>query len=481
MSSVPSYLWLSRHSIFYFRIVVPGVLRPLFPCSEIRRSLQTRCKREALIRGRELLLQVRQLYTQAFQGIRPSLDSLRGAWEAGGKRVASWAAWLRQQQLVALAEKPLEQWEGGKGNGPQKLRSAPSRAKQGQPDTLVADAPSNAPRFSKVVQECLEQQSHEGVAAKTLSDKRSVAELMIRIVGDLPVDLITRQDARKFREMALKLPPRMNQLPEGQSLEQIIETATTTISLTTFNNYVKNLTTFFSYAIREGYCERNPFDGLRVRQRGKVSEERSVFTEDDLRRLFSKQVYASAKSAQPHKYWLPLLGLYTGARLNELCQLYLDDVVRINGIDCLHIRATRPDQKLKTVTSERLVPIHSKLKALGFLEFVQAQREAGHQRLFAELTLHKAHGYAAAPSKWFTRVRDQLGFRDGVERKDFHSFRHTLADHLKQKGIVESLVGGILGHQSGGITFSRYGKDFRPEVLAPVVEAVDFDALTWMG
>ena len=53
MSSVPSYLWLSRHSIFYFRIVVPGVLRPLFPCSEIRRSLQTRCKREALIRGRE--------------------------------------------------------------------------------------------------------------------------------------------------------------------------------------------------------------------------------------------------------------------------------------------------------------------------------------------------------------------------------------------------------------------------------------------
>ncbi|WP_317847451.1 DUF6538 domain-containing protein [Pseudomonas sp. HTZ2] len=244
MFSVPSYLWLSRHSIFYFRIVVPGVLRPLFPCSEIRRSLQTRCKREALIRGRELLLQVQQLYTQAFQGIRPSLDSLRGAWEAGGKRVASWGAWLRQQQLVALAQKPLELGEGGKVRGPLKPGSAPSRAKQGQPDRLIADAPSNAPRFSKVVQECLEQQSHEGLAAKTLSDKRSVAELMTRIVGDLPVDLITRQDARKFREVALKLPPRMNQLPEGQSLEQIIETAISTISLTTFNNYVKNLTTF---------------------------------------------------------------------------------------------------------------------------------------------------------------------------------------------------------------------------------------------
>lgn len=57
---------------------------------------------------------------------------------------------------------------------------------------------------------------------------------------------------------------------------------------------------------------------------------------------------------------------------------------------------------------------------------------------------------------------------------DFHSFRHTFADHLKQKGGAESLVGGVLGHQSGGIAFSRYGKDFRPEALAPVVETVPF-------
>ncbi|MGC8102131.1 DUF6538 domain-containing protein [Metapseudomonas otitidis] len=99
MSSVPSYLWLSRHSIFYFRIVVPEVIRPLFPCVEIRRSLQTRCKREALIRGRELLLQVQRLYTQAFQGIRPCLNALCGAWEAGGKQVASWAGSLSSDGL----------------------------------------------------------------------------------------------------------------------------------------------------------------------------------------------------------------------------------------------------------------------------------------------------------------------------------------------------------------------------------------------
>lgn len=91
--------------------------------------------------------------------------------------------------------------------------------------------------------------------------------LLTRIIGDMPIDRITRKDAHLFREAALKLPQRLHQLPD-QPLEQSIAEATSTISVTTFNNYVKNLTTFF-YAAREGYCSRNPFDGLCVRIRRK--------------------------------------------------------------------------------------------------------------------------------------------------------------------------------------------------------------------
>lgn len=461
MSNIPSYLMLSRHSVYYFRIVVPEVIRPLFPQREIRRSLQTRCRREALIRGRELLPQVQRLFTEAFQGERPSLDLLRGAWEAGSNRLASWASWLRQQQLVSNFEGVLAQ--------PQ---AQPANAQERATRALVKDRPNLAPKFSVVVEEHLREQAREGVSLKTLDDKRAVAALLVRVIGDHPINLISRKEAHQFRETALKLPPRIHQL-SVTSLEQAIAQAETTISLTTFNNYVKNLTTTFAYAMREGYCEKNPFDGLRVKQRGKVSEERSAFTEADLRALFDKTRYAPADGPKPNQYWLPLLGLYTGARLNELCQLRLDDVVVINGIDCLHIRQGSPDQKIKTDSSERLVPIHSRLKALGFLEYVGRLRSEGHVRVFPELTRHKKHGYSAAPSKWFARVRAQLGFEG---KKDFHSFRHTLADHLKQKGVSEALVGGILGHQTGGITFNRYGKDFRPELLAPVVESVSLDA-----
>ncbi len=188
--------------------------------------------------------------------------------------------------------------------------------------------------------------------------------LLARITGDMPIDQITRKDPHLFRVTALTLPPRLQQLPD-QLLEQSIAEATTTISVTTSNNYVKSLTTFFSYAVREGYCSRNPFDGLRVRIRRKVSEERSAFSAEDLKALFNVTTYAPAHSPKPNQYWLPLMGFYTGARFNELCQLYTDDVLTIYGIACIRIRATRSDQKLKTASSERLVPLHSKLLALG--------------------------------------------------------------------------------------------------------------------
>ena len=220
MSNIPSYLMLSRHSVYYFRIVVPDVIRPLFPQREIRRSLQTRCKREALIRGRDILAQVQGLFTLAFQGSRPSVELLRGAWEAGGKRLACWASWLRQQQLLGAAMP-----------SPEVLRETPPVVAQlpaVPPSVIAKGALQQSPGFLAVVDEQLVHQRREGVAVKSLDDKRAVAVLLTRIIGDMPIDQITRKDAHLFRETALKLPPRLHQLPD-QPLEQSIAEAASTI------------------------------------------------------------------------------------------------------------------------------------------------------------------------------------------------------------------------------------------------------------
>ncbi len=425
------YLQTSRHNVFYFRIRVPKALRCVFSCESIRRSLGTRNRREAVRRCGLLLEQVESLFTSAAEGL--SVDLSRLSWQTS-----------QQHDAVVINPAPVPV----------------------QPVSI-------SPMLSDVLKEYRKSQELDGVSEKTLNDKASVVDLLIRIVGDLPIDQYQRQQAQKFKDTALRLPPRLNQLPDAP-LEELIEKAERTITPTTFNNYLKQLTSVFAYAMREGLCEKNPFDGLRVKQKVKVSELRNRFDTDDLRRLFNSNELGSERETKPYRYWLPLLGLYTGARLNELCQLYLDDVVTVDGIDCIHIRALRADQKLKNVTSERIIPIHSKLIELGFLEYVLKQQTEGQERLFSELGLHANHGYASAVSKWFARVRDKLGFKGGEDRKDFHSFRHTVADHLKQLGVSESLIGGVLGHQTGGITLGRYGKDFRAESLKPVIEMLEF-------
>ncbi|WP_371920692.1 DUF6538 domain-containing protein [Pseudomonas sp. S5D5] len=132
---------------------MPDVIRPLFPQKEIRRSLQTRCKREAIIRGRDILAQVQGLFTQAFQGSRPSVELLRGAWEAGGKRLACWASWLRQQQLL-----------GGYIPSPEILRETPPVAVQSPtapPSVIAKGSVHQSHGFLAVVDEQLTYQRRE--------------------------------------------------------------------------------------------------------------------------------------------------------------------------------------------------------------------------------------------------------------------------------------------------------------------------------
>ena len=437
MSNPSAYIQSSRHHVYYFRIRVPLHLQTQLRQTYIRRSLQTKCRRQAVIRCSELLQQTDVLFDCADPKVA-DISTIQWGYEKVDK--ASKAAFL-------LSTKEPSQ-------------------------NIKA---SSAPLLSAVLSEYFVAQRLEGVGERTIRTKLGVANLLYQIIGDVPVDKYSRAMMQTFKSTALKLPPRLNQL-EDISIEDAIAQAKTTISVITFNNYVKDLSTVFTFAARAGYCERNPFDGLKVKLKVKVSTLRSRFNQDDVDTIFSTDIHTqSAKAPKDYQYWLPLLGLYTGARLNELSQLYRSDIIVVNGIDCLHIQAVNAGQRLKSPSSERLIPIHSKLKALGFLDFVSSPKEKSKLRLFPELSYHKHHGYSATPSKWFARHRALTGLSESTEKKDFHSFRHTLADDLKQQGVAESHIAGILGHSTGGITFGRYGKDYTPEALAPVIEMLGWN------
>lgn len=165
---------------------------------------------------------------------------------------------------------------------------------------------------------------------------------------------------------------------------------------------------------------------LQAKSGTKPHQQRDALSNDDLQKVFSAFWFANGtgqKTAagrfyayRPHYYWLPLLALYAGGRLNELSQLYLRDIVDIDdgiafidfnllGDDKLDIDESDPspagDKSLKTIAAQRQIPVHHRLIELGFLDYVRALRLAGHNRLFPELKFDRNKGYGKAAGSWF--------------------------------------------------------------------------------
>ena len=431
MARITAYVYKSRHNVFYFRLRIPLDLEHLTSQKNIRRSLKTSNRKQACIAAARWLECCEEIFAQARSTNRLSLTKLK--------------------------------YEGVTSLGAHETRYIPSKAVE-----------NSSPLLSEVAKELTASLQKDGVGPGVIDGKLATVRLMVEVLGDLPVDQYTRLQCRKFKDTALKLPPR-NRANAHLTVEQAIKSVDSkTISRATFNNYVKDLSSVFNYALREGYCDNNPMLGLKLKTSQKASEERQKYTENDIRALFSSELFRSGGYAEkPYKYWLPLLALYTGARMNELCQLYLDDVKETSGFIYIDINDSRPDQRLKSIDSRRVVPIHSKLQELGFVKYVSELKRAGQKRLFPELKYQEKRGYSASPSKWFARYKkEQLGCLHG-QTKDFHSFRHTVADCFKQKGLPESVAASILGHRASGITYNRYGKDFALEALVGAMEVID--------
>jgi integrase len=77
----------------------------------------------------------------------------------------------------------------------------------------------------------------------------------------------------------------------------------------------------------------------------------------------------------PERYWIPLIGLFYGMRLNEIYQLHLEDIREEGGLLCFDINK-KGDKELKTASSRRLIHVHPVLLDLGFKEYVDAEEEA---------------------------------------------------------------------------------------------------------
>ena len=314
------------------------------------------------------------------------------------------------------------------------------------------------------------EQVLENWGVRTATQNEASFKQLVEIIGDIPITAVTKSVVRDYKQTLLSYPAnRYKGKRKEKTLEQLLEEGSVSISLETVRNVMGRVSSFFNWLVKQGYREDNPFSGVAPRRVHSARSERSPFTDDDLRLLFGTAIYKDKDYAHDWQYWLPLLGLYTGARLEELCQLKGDDFKVSDGCHYIDIHGEGDTHnRVKTPSSVRKIPVHSELLKLGILDKVNMRSRGCFLFDLRRVNTNLGH----VPSKWFGGYKASLGLPKGT--KVFHSFRHTLRDKLTLSGVPNEHIRELLGHEQIGETFGRYGSSIPVSVLAESLEKLHF-------
>jgi integrase len=219
-----------------------------------------------------------------------------------------------------------------------------------------------------------------------------------------PVASIDREDCRRVRQVLEDLAPNYTQLPATRAARSMEEAARIGRDLDlprrkpeSINSDLNNLAALMNYAENEGLIPKSPARGLRLQITTRKKDRRSPFSIEQLGRIFgpASPLYGPGAALEDRggRFWVPLLSLWSGMRLNECCQLMINDVRYMREIPAIVIAedlqggSDEADAKrVKTEAGERFVPVHPELERLGFLEHWRAMKKASRSRVFPDLS-----------------------------------------------------------------------------------------------
>jgi site-specific recombinase XerD len=328
-------------------------------------------------------------------------------------------------------------------------------------------------RVSRLTELYLAQRLKNLSAKQNRDHSRSAAELLKEYFNDDPwVHEISREDALELVMVLGQLPVQRNvrAATKHLSLKELLERDwPKVLGYQGQQKYLTEWHQLFKYAVEMGYATDNVMKGVslvkkyRKKEKEKADKETRRFPQHHIDEMFSVPIF-TGNATRSYYFWVPLLCLYTGARVNEIAQLDVDDVYKEQGIWCIHIN-DKDDKSVKTESSIRLIPIHQHLIDLGFVRYVSAIKAARQDpvnRVYKTPKLwwdiYQVNGkYSNACNKAMLQIFKHLSFKTKGDK--YHGLRHSLVYILKNAGVDESTYGAILGHsvkmRSGGLYGDR--------------------------
>ncbi len=342
-------------------------------------------------------------------------------------------------------------------------------------DGLVVDTPAAPSRPA------------EGVTA-TKASKHKLREVLDKwkVSGDNPAPATIRkkQSSVKHYETLTKNAP-IESLTKAMGVDFAAALLEACRMQKTAKDHLDGVKSLLNFAVDKlGWLPANEWSAqsIQVKQRN----QRKPWTSEDLCKLVASPLFnayelpSMPSAGGAAAYWVPLLGLYTGARQSELCQLRVEDLQDTPDGFVMYVlrdgggEEDGPSTSTKTEASNRRLPVHSDLIALGLKDYWQDMKDAGHKVLFPDIKRAPDRTAGEYVSDWVLVYRRQ----QGLERRwvDFHGFRHTASTRLTDAGVADSVADYLTGHSGGGRGSARKYKAMQE--IAPALEKLQYPELS---
>ncbi len=303
----------------------------------------------------------------------------------------------------------------------------------------------------------------------TAQAKRDVQHFADFLGGGGRPSQVTRAAVRDWKAVLMDYPVKASEtnIFKGLSAKDIValnktlEVPKPSLAHQTIRRYMGSLNGFCKWLVNNDYLDSNPVSGL-IPEKAPPKNKRSSFSDEALAILFGSPLFMTAQSDQwrhlnmpgnvavrDHRFWIPWIMLYGGARPGEIAQLLVDDVRQERGIWFMHIvDEEETGKRVKRGSSRRVVPIHSALTALGFLKHVDAQRAAGVHQVFPEIEIPEEGQIAAQFSRQFNRYLTDVGVKHD-KKIVAYSLRHTFIDRARRAEYFDPQIAIVVGHETG--------------------------------
>lgn len=496
------YCFKRGNGSIYLRYVYPVALRRKLPYLKhmFRMSLKTSSIMEARRRSRVLVFHLDSVVLQVLAlndaEAKSCLERELRNLKQHPVMTLSYAEVLTEnpEHLARMANAP-ESWVG-------------RRPKTGRPPALTSPELKAkivvGPSFKEVADAFLkDKMTSEEWTGRTLKNRAAKLRNIIEMVGaDKVFTTLTSVEAIEIRDKIYRFPKNRGKMPNirDKSLAQIFRMSSSdydTIDATTANSFLSIFKQICEFAVPR-FHDVNVTTGLSPRKVAKAKRQKkrsfATLNTEQLDALVSAHHYREYEKRKrvnytPDKFWVPLIGMFSGARVGEILQLRVSDIKHSEQYGCWYfdLNDEHEGNRLKTQNSRRWVPIHSFLLNLGLLEFVSNQGN-GDARLFSQVIYGGQEDDTNSFSKWFERtLRKEIGWSQ--ERKEtFHSLRHTFVDNLRRTTRLHDWeIASVVGHlpSDDGLTTSRYGTHQldlkrKQEIVESLDYGIDLSGLSWL-